>query len=69
MNDKERSCGKSEAARIRVDTRWMTVPLLAVLALTVGEANPWTVVLVVAACFELSVTVPKRWLSGGDGQG
>jgi len=29
------------------DIRWITVPVLTVLALTVGDANPWIVALAI----------------------
>lgn len=37
------------------DTRWVTVPVLAVLALTIGDANPWTVALAVVAEFRFYI--------------
>ena len=33
------------------DTRWVTIPILAILALTIGDANPWTVALAVTSGF------------------
>ena len=37
------------------DTRWVTVPVLAVLALVVGDANPWVVALACVAGFPVRI--------------
>jgi hypothetical protein len=37
----------------KFDTRWISVPILVVLALTIGGANPWVVALVFLGVFPI----------------
>ena len=37
------------------DTKWVTLPLPSVLALTIGDANPWVVALALVAGLKFTV--------------
>jgi hypothetical protein len=39
----------------KLDTRWIVVPVVAILALTVGGVSPWVVALVCASTFRIYV--------------
>lgn len=42
-----------------IDTRWVTVPVGALAALVLGEANPWVIALICIASLKIDINIFK----------